>query len=86
MIKVRKKITVLHIATLNRPIRPDLGYGPIQLFQKVLVSTGVQTPLCSGKICGGKGCVYISIIVGVSNFSERLSPHFLCNRLLSFKL
>ena len=30
MIKVQKKITVLHIATLNRPIRADLGYGPIE--------------------------------------------------------
>ncbi|NIP30225.1 MAG: glycosyltransferase [Candidatus Dadabacteria bacterium] len=25
-----KKINVLHIATLNRPIRQDLGYGPIE--------------------------------------------------------
>ena len=30
MIKTTKKITVLHIATLNRPIRQDLGYGPIE--------------------------------------------------------
>lgn len=28
--KMRKKMTVLHIATLNRPIRQDLGYGPIE--------------------------------------------------------
>ena len=27
---MRKKINVLHIATLNRPIRQDLGYGPIE--------------------------------------------------------
>ncbi|UCH79757.1 MAG: glycosyltransferase [Nitrospiraceae bacterium] len=25
-----EKLTVLHIATLNQPIRPDLGYGPIE--------------------------------------------------------
>ncbi len=25
-----KKLTVLHVATLNQPIRPDLGYGPIE--------------------------------------------------------
>jgi glycosyltransferase involved in cell wall biosynthesis len=25
-----KKPTVLHVATLNQPIRPDLGYGPIE--------------------------------------------------------
>jgi hypothetical protein len=30
MIKTRKKISVLHVATLNRPIRQDLGYGPIE--------------------------------------------------------
>lgn len=30
MIKIRNKISVLHIATLNRPIRQDLGYGPIE--------------------------------------------------------
>ncbi|MBU4304991.1 MAG: glycosyltransferase family 4 protein [Candidatus Omnitrophica bacterium] len=30
MIKMRKKMNVLHIATLNRPIRQDLGYGPIE--------------------------------------------------------
>lgn len=30
MIKTKKKMTVLHIATLNRPIRQDLGYGPIE--------------------------------------------------------
>jgi glycosyltransferase involved in cell wall biosynthesis len=28
--KMKKKICVLHIATLNRPIRPNLGYGPIE--------------------------------------------------------
>lgn len=30
MTKTKKKITVLHIATLNRPIRKNLGYGPIE--------------------------------------------------------
>ncbi len=25
-----KKLTVLHVATLNQPISPDLGYGPIE--------------------------------------------------------
>ncbi len=30
MIKTKKKMTVLQIATLNRPIRQDLGYGPIE--------------------------------------------------------
>ena len=30
MIKIRKKMNVLQVATLNRPIRQDLGYGPIE--------------------------------------------------------
>jgi glycosyltransferase involved in cell wall biosynthesis len=30
LMKMRKKISVLHIATLNRPIRQDLSYGPIE--------------------------------------------------------
>ena len=30
MIKAVDEINVLHIATLNRPIRQDLGYGPIE--------------------------------------------------------
>jgi glycosyltransferase involved in cell wall biosynthesis len=30
VIKTRQKINVLQVATLNRPIRQDLGYGPIE--------------------------------------------------------
>ncbi len=30
MINTRQKMNVLHVATLNRPIRQDLGYGPIE--------------------------------------------------------
>ncbi len=30
MTRIKKKMTVLHIATLNRPIKQDLGYGPIE--------------------------------------------------------
>jgi len=30
MINRHKKLTVLHVATLNQPIRPDLGYSPIE--------------------------------------------------------
>ncbi len=30
-IKTRhERLTVLHVATLNQPIRADLGYGPIE--------------------------------------------------------
>ncbi|MCR4290505.1 MAG: hypothetical protein NUV86_09635 [Candidatus Scalindua sp.] len=31
MIKVKQeKLTVLHVGTLNKPIGPGLGYGPIE--------------------------------------------------------
>jgi len=30
LINTRQKMNVLHVATLNRPIRQDLGYGPIE--------------------------------------------------------
>jgi glycosyltransferase involved in cell wall biosynthesis len=37
-----EKLTVLHVATLNHPIRPDLGYGPIET-----VIYNVDKGLCS---------------------------------------
>ena len=30
MIETRKRINVIHVATLNRPVRQNLGYGPIE--------------------------------------------------------
>jgi len=24
-------LTVLHVATINQPVKPDLGYGPIEM-------------------------------------------------------
>jgi len=38
----REKLTVLHVATLNQPIKSDLGYGPIEL-----VTHGIDKGLCS---------------------------------------
>jgi glycosyltransferase involved in cell wall biosynthesis len=48
-----EKLTVLHVATLNQPIRPDLGYGPIELviynLDKGLHSFGHRSIVaCSG--------------------------------------
>ena len=37
-----KKLTVLHVATLNQPIKPNLGYGPIES-----VTHGIDKGLCS---------------------------------------
>lgn len=47
------KLTVLHVATLNKPIRPDLGYGPIETvihnIDKGLYSLGHRSIVaCSG--------------------------------------
>ena len=48
-----EKLTVLHVATLNKPIRPDLGYGPIETvihnIDKGLHSLGHRSIVaCSG--------------------------------------
>jgi glycosyltransferase involved in cell wall biosynthesis len=48
-----EKLTVLHVATLNQPIRPDLGYGPIETIihniDKGLYSLGHRSIVaCSG--------------------------------------
>lgn len=48
-----EKLTVLHVATLNKPIRPDLGYGPIETvihnIDKGLYSLGHRSIVaCSG--------------------------------------
>ena len=48
-----KKMTVLHVATLNQPISPDLGYGPIETviynIDKGLHSLGHRSIVaCSG--------------------------------------
>ena len=47
------KLTVLHVATLNQPIKPDLGYGPIETvihnIDKGLHSSGYRSIVaCSG--------------------------------------
>ncbi len=34
------RLTVLHIATLNKPIRSDLGYGPVETTSRSHVSAG----------------------------------------------
>ncbi len=54
MINVKQeKLTVLHVATLNQPIGPDLGYGPIETvihnIDKGLYASGHRSIVaCSG--------------------------------------
>lgn len=48
-----EKLTVLHVATLNQPISPDIGYGPIETvihnIDKGLYSSGHRSIIaCSG--------------------------------------
>ncbi|MFQ5853042.1 MAG: hypothetical protein ACE5JU_20985, partial [Candidatus Binatia bacterium] len=48
-----EKLTVLHVSTLNQPIRPDLAYGPIETIihniDKGLHSLGHRSIVaCSG--------------------------------------
>lgn len=57
MIKTKRKMTVLQVATLNRPIRHDLGYGPIET-----VIYNIDKGLCrlghrSIVACSGDSCV-----------------------------
>ncbi len=56
VIKMKKKMTVLHVATLNRSIRKDLGYGPIESvvynIDKGLHALGHRSIVaCSGDSC-----------------------------------
>ena len=49
----QENLTVLHVATLNQPIRPDLGYGPIETvihnIDKGLYASGHRSIVaCSG--------------------------------------
>ncbi|MFH1778199.1 MAG: glycosyltransferase family 4 protein [Candidatus Omnitrophota bacterium] len=53
---MRKKMNVLHVATLNQPVRQDLGYGPIETviynIDKGLHNLGHRSIVaCSGDSC-----------------------------------
>ena len=65
-----KKLTVLHVATLNQPISPDLGYGPIETviynIDKGLHSLGQRSIVaCSGdSIVAGEHYVTVDHSIG----------------------
>jgi glycosyltransferase involved in cell wall biosynthesis len=60
-----RKLTVLHVATLNQPVRPDLGYGPIETIvysiDKGLHAAGHRSIVaCSGDSrVAGEHCVTV---------------------------
>jgi glycosyltransferase involved in cell wall biosynthesis len=65
-----EKLTVLHVATLNQPISPDLGYGPIETViynvDKGLHALGHRSIVaCSGdSIVAGEHCVTVNHSTG----------------------
>jgi glycosyltransferase involved in cell wall biosynthesis len=65
-----EKLTVLHVATLNQPISPDLGYGPIETviynIDKGLHSLGHRSIVaCSGdSIVSGEHYVTVDQSIG----------------------
>ena len=73
-----KRLTVLHVATLNQPIRPDLGYGPIETviynIDKGLHSLGHQSILaCSGdsRVAGEH---YVTVERNIGNYFSKDTP------------
>lgn len=67
-----EKLTVLHVATLNQPITPDLGYGPIETIiyniDKGLHSLGHRSIVaCSGdsRVAGEK---YVTVDQSIGDY------------------
>lgn len=87
-----EKLTVLHVATLNKPIRPDLGYGPIETVihnvDKGLCSLGHRSIVaCSGdSLVAGEHYVTVDQNIGdywsVNTPEQRRTTNMhLCNAL-----
>ncbi len=78
-IKARdKRLTVLHVATLNQPISPDLGYGPIETIiyniDKGLHALGHRSIVaCSGD-SGVAGEHYVTIEKSMGNYWSQDNP------------
>jgi glycosyltransferase involved in cell wall biosynthesis len=73
-----QKLTVLHVATLNQPIRPDLGYGPIETvihnIDKGLHSLGHRSIVaCSGdsRVAGEH---YVTVDQSVGDYWRDVTP------------
>ncbi|GBE00699.1 D-inositol 3-phosphate glycosyltransferase [bacterium BMS3Bbin06] len=78
-IKARnKRLTVLHVATLNQPIKPDLGYGPIETvihnIDKGLHSLGHRSIVaCSGdsRVAGEH---YVTVEKSIGDYWSKNTP------------
>ena len=73
-----ERLTVLHVATLNQPIRPDLGYGPIETviynIDKGLHSLGHRSIMaCSGdsKVAGEH---YVTVDQSIGDYFSEDTP------------
>ena len=76
---IPKKLTVLHVATLNQPIRPDLGYAPIETIiyniDKGLHSLGHRSIVA----CSGNSMVagehYVTVAQSIGNYWDKDTAH-----------
>ena len=73
-----ENLTVLHVATLNQPITPDLGYGPIETIiyniDKGLHSLGPRSIVaCSGdpRVAGEQ---YVTVYQSICDYWSDDSP------------
>jgi glycosyltransferase involved in cell wall biosynthesis len=73
-----EKLTVLHVATLNQPITPDLGYGPIETvihnIDKGLISLGHRSIVaCSGdsRVAGEH---YVTVNQSIGDYFSNPTP------------
>ena len=74
----QEQLTVLQVATLNQPIRPDLGYGPIETvicnIDKGLYSLGHRSIVaCSGdsRVTGEH---YVTVDKGIGEYCSEDTP------------
>ncbi len=73
-----KKLTVLQVATINKPIKPDLGYGPIETvicnIDKGLQSLGYRSIVA----CSADSCVtgeqYVTVQRSLGDYARESTP------------
>ena len=73
-----KKLTVLHVATINQPIRPDLAYGPIETIiyniDKGLYSLGHRSIVACSDDSRVFGEHYVTIDKSIGDYWSSNSP------------
>jgi glycosyltransferase involved in cell wall biosynthesis len=73
-----EKLTVLHVATLNQPIRPDNGYGPIETviynIDKGLHSLGHRSIVACSADSRVTGEHYVTVDQSIGNYWSNDTP------------